>query len=176
MSTRHMTLIAAWTALLCILGPLTLPVGPVPLSLTTALLMGTALLLGARHASICCFLYLLLGLLGLPVFSGFTGGPGTLWSPTGGFLLGYLPLTAWCGFFCGRTSDRRLQAAACICGTILLYALGTSWYAHLTGATFASALTVCVLPFLLGDALKIAAVLTVVPALKSRLKKTGLIR
>lgn len=73
MPTKTLTLTAVLTALLCLAGPVTLPVGPIPLSLTTAVLMLMALLLGER-ALLCCGLYLLLGLLGLPVFSGFTGG------------------------------------------------------------------------------------------------------
>lgn len=174
MSTRTLTLTAVLAAICCLLGPVTLPIGPVPLSLTTGVLMGMALILGARQACLCCGVYLMLGLLGVPVFSGFTGGLGTLLGPTGGFLLGYLPLTAWCGFACARTTDRRLQALALIAGTLLLYGIGGAWYAHLTGTSFAAALAVCMLPFLPGDALKMAAVITGGNAVKSRLQKAGL--
>lgn len=176
MSTRTLTLTAMLAALCCLLGPVTLPIGPVPLSLTTGVLMGIALLLGTRHACLCCSVYLLLGLLGLPVFSGFTGGLGTLLGPTGGFLMGYLPLTAWCGFACSRTADRRLQALALTAGTLLLYAVGAVWYARLAGVSFGTALTVCVLPFLPGDAIKIVAVIIGGNAVKSRLQRAGLMR
>ena len=175
MSTRTLTLTAMLAAICCLLGPVTLPLGPVPLSLTTGIFMAMALILGTRRASLCCGVYLMLGLLGVPVFSGFTGGLGAFLGPTGGFLLGYLPLTAWCGFACARTSDRRLQALALAAGTLLLYALGTAWYAHLTDTAIATAIAVCVLPFLPGDALKILAVLTGGNAIKSRLQKAGLI-
>lgn len=175
MSTRNMTLTAMLTALLCAAGPVTLPVGPIPLSLTTAVLMLMALLLGAGRATACCGVYLMLGLLGVPVFSGFTGGVGALMGPTGGFLLGYLPLTALCGFLCGRTERRLLQGAAFCAGTLLLYLLGTAWYAWHTGVSPMTALGVCVLPFLPGDILKIAAVLLGGNAIKSRLKKARLL-
>lgn len=171
MSTRHMTLTAMLTALLCILGPLTLPLGPVPLSLTTALLMGMGLLLGARRAVLCCAVYLLMGAAGLPVFAGFTGGVGTLLGPTGGFLLGYLPMTALCGFVCVRTQKRPLQLLGLLAGTALLYLTGTLWYGHQAGVRMEAALTACVLPFLPGDALKIAAVLILGNAVKTRLGK-----
>ena len=174
MSTRTLTLTAVLAALCCLLGPVTLPIGPVPLSLTTGVLMGMALILGARQACLCCGVYLMLGLLGVPVFSGFTGGLGVLLGPTGGFLLAYLPLTAWSGFACARTYDRRTQALALIAGTLLLYGVGTAWYAKLSGTSFASALAVCALPFLPGDALKITAVLIGGNAIKSRLQKAGL--
>ena len=175
MSTRTLTLIAVLTAMLCILGPVTLPLGPVPLSLTTGLLMLMALLLGPRRALLCCGLYLLLGMAGLPVFSGFTGGMGALLGPTGGFLLGYLPLTLIGGLTCQHTSRRMLQACGFAAGTVMLYLLGTAWYVQQAGVTVSAALAVCVLPFLPGDGLKIAAVLTFGHAIKTRLKKAGLI-
>ena len=175
MSTRTLTLTAVLTALLCILGPVTLPLGPVPLSLTTALLMGMALLLGARRSLLCCVVYLLLGLLGLPVFSGFHGGLGTLLGPTGGFLLGYLPLTFCCGIASEKTNSCLLQALAFMLSTALLYLLGTAWYARQAGTEFPAALAVCTLPFIPGDAVKIASVLVWGPVVKRRLKKAGLV-
>lgn len=175
MSTRHLTLTAMLTALLCITGPLTLPLGPIPLSLTTAVLMLMALLLGPGRAALCCGVYLLTGLIGLPVFSGFTGGLASLVGPSGGFLLGYLPMTALCGLVCGRTENRLVHFAGFAAGTLLLYGLGTGWYAWQAGASLPAAATVCVLPFLPGDALKIAAVLTGGSAVRARLKKAGLL-
>ena len=175
MSTRQMTLTAMLTALLCILGPLTLPLGPIPLSLTTAVLMLMALLLGGRRATLCCAVYLLMGLAGLPVFAGFTGGLGALMGPTGGFLSGYLPMTALCGFVCARYERRIVQLGAFLAEMGLLYLIGTAWYCGQSGAEASAAVAVCVLPFLPGDAVKIAVVLIGGNAIKARLKKAGLI-
>ncbi len=175
MTTRQLTLTAMLTALLCILGPLTLPLGPVPLSLTTAALMGMALLLGPGRAALCCTVYLLMGLVGLPVFSGFTGGMGALLGPTGGFLLAYLPMTALCGALCCRTENRWLHALAFLLGTVLLYLAGTAWYCWQSGAEAATALSVCVLPFLPGDALKILAAALGGGAIRRRLRTAGLL-
>lgn len=175
MKTRQLTITAMLTALLCIIGPVTLPLGPVPLSLTTAVLMLMALLLGGARATLCCTVYLLMGLIGLPVFSGFTGGVGALIGPTGGFLLGYPLLTALCGFLCVRRESRVVQLCAFLAGTALLYLTGTAWYCAQSGVEVTSALTVCVLPFLPGDAVKIAAVLTFGNAIKARLKKAGMV-
>ena len=175
MKTRQLTITAVLTALLCIAGPLTLPLGPVPLSLTTGVLMLMALLLGGARATLCCAVYLLMGLIGLPVFAGFTGGAGTLIGPTGGFLLAYLPMTALCGFLCARWTARPGQMCAFLAGTALLYLMGTAWYCLQTGTEVSAALAVCVLPFLPGDALKIAAVLTLGNAIRARLKKAGMV-
>lgn len=174
MSTRQMTLTAMLTALLCILGPLTLPVGPIPLTLTTAALMLIALLLGPGRACLCCGVYLLIGALGLPVFSGFTGGAGALAGPTGGFLLGYLPMTALCGL-AARAKGRRRQLAAFAAGLLLLYLTGTAWYCRQAGVSMAAALGACVLPFLPGDGLKLIAVLTGGNAVRARVKRAGLL-
>ena len=175
-STRNMTLTAMLTALLCITGPVTLPLGPIPLSLTTGVLMLMALLLGARRACLCCGVYLLIGLLGLPVFSGFTGGGGALLGPTGGFLLGYLPMTALCGWVCARTERRLLRAAGMIAANLLLILVGTMWYCRQAGVSFAAGLMVCALPFLPGDGLKIAAVLLGGSAVRNRLSKAKLLK
>lgn len=175
MPVRRLTLTALMTALLCVTAPITLPIGAIPLSLTTGVLALTALLLGAGGAALCCGLYLLMGLMGLPVFSGFTGGIGMLTGATGGFLLAYLPVTAFWGGLLRRTHRLTVQAAVLLTGTALLYAAGGTWYAALTGVSARTALMVCVLPFLPRDALKLAAVLTVGRTLQRRLHAAGLI-
>lgn len=175
MTTRQLTVTAMLTALLCISGPVTLPLGPVPLSLTTAVLMLMALLLGGARATLCCAVYLLMGLIGLPVFAGFQGGVGALIGPTGGFLLGYPLLTALCGFLCARWTGRGQQVFVFLAGTALVYLTGTAWYCMQSGTEITAALTVCVLPFLPGDAVKIAAVLTLGNGIKARLKKAGIV-
>lgn len=171
--TNRLTLTALMTAALCIAGPLTLPIGPVPVSITSAVVMLAALLLGGRIAAASCAVYLLLGLVGLPVFSGFTGGAGQLVGPTGGFLAGYLPLAAVAGTVCARTDSRLLQAAGCIAGMALLYALGTAWFCLQAQVGVQAAMTVCVVPFLPFDAVKLAVVIGVGSRMKRRLKALG---
>lgn len=170
---KNLTWAGVMTALVCALGPLTLPLGPVPLSLTTALLMLCALLAGPRQASAVCGAYLLLGCAGLPVFSGFTGGAGQLLGPTGGFLMGYLPMTALSGWVLARTERRLWQFAGLAAATALLHAMGTLWYAQQAAVTPAAAAAVCVLPFLPGDAVKMVLVLTLGRGLQRRLRKVG---
>ncbi len=171
MSVRRMTLAAMLTALMCLVGPLTLPLGPVPLSLLTPVLMLAASLTGPRMATLSCGVYLLLGMAGLPVFSGFQGGVGCFAGPTGGFLLGYLPMTLLSGAVCARTASRTFRALGFAAAFLLLYAPGAAWYALQAGVSLTAALAVCVLPFLPGDAVKIAAVLTLEPQLQRRLPR-----
>ena len=167
-STR-LPLLAVMTALMCIAGPLTLPIGPVPVSLLSAVVMLAAMLLGGRMAAASCGAYLLLGMVGLPVFGGFTGGVGHFAGPTGGFLAGYLPLALIAGAVCSRTDSRLLQGLSLAGGTAALYGLGTAWYCLQAGVSIPAALAVCVLPFLPFDAMKLALVLMVGPRLRRAL-------
>ena len=171
MKVKDMTLTAVMAALLCIAGPLVIPAGPVPLSLATFAVYLSGAVLGKKRGTAATVLYLLIGLAGVPVFSGFSGGFQKLAGVTGGYLIGYLP----CAFLAGLGAERAekedrkfplplLMAA----GTIILYAIGTGWFMAQTGDGLGAALSLCVLPFLPGDAAKIAgAVLLTVPVRKA---------
>jgi biotin transport system substrate-specific component len=171
-----MTAIAIMTAVICVVAPLSIPVGPVPISLATLVIFFSALLLGWKSATISCGLYILLGAVGLPVFSGFEGGMQKLAGPTGGYLLAYILLAAICGIAAERWNGKRIPyAIAMICGCIILYAVGTFWLAMYTGISLKPALLMGVIPFLPGDAIKIAiAVLAGFP-LKKALNKAGVL-
>jgi len=171
-----LTMTAAFAAVMALLAPWTVPLGPVPLSACTLLVYLSAWLLTPGRAVTAVALYVLLGAAGLPVFSGFLGGVGRLAGPTGGYILGYLPLCAICALFIGRFRSRRwLCLLGMVLGTGALYAMGTAWFCVQTGATVGNALVVCVLPFVAGDAVKIGAALLLGPVLRDRLKRTGLL-
>lgn len=157
---------ALLTAILCVLAPFSLPIGPVPVSLATLAIYLSVYLLGWKLASASVFFYLLAGLMGLPVFSGFSGGLGKLLGPTGGYLIGYLPLAAAAGILLERAKNRLLQFLALLLGTAVCYAFGTAWFCTVMDSTPAAALTVCVLPFLPGDMIKMTIALTLGPAVK----------
>lgn len=170
-----LTITAAAAAVLCVLGPWAVPVGPVPVSLGTLLVYLTAYLLGAKRGACAVAVYLLMGAAGLPVFSGFAGGLGVLAGPTGGYLVGYLPACVLCGLALRRWPRSRWgQLAGMAAATAALYALGTAWYCLQAGTGLAGALAVCVLPFLPGDAAKLLAALTLGPVLRRRLDRAGL--
>lgn len=163
MKTRDMTYIAVMAALICLAGPLTVAIGPVPLSLATFAVYMAGAVLGGRRGSAAVAIYLLIGLIGVPVFSGFSGGFQKLIGVTGGYLVGYLPCALITGLCAGKpgASVRRplwLLPAGMALGTLALYCVGTAWFMVQTANTLAAALGICVMPFLLGDIIKIAAV------------------
>ena len=168
-------ILALFTALLCVLAPFSLPVGPVPLSLANLVIWVSLYILGPRRAALSVLVYLLLGFCGMPVFSGFAGGAGVLAGPTGGYLAGYLPMALVSGAFVCRSGGRALPClAGLLAGTALLYLLGTAWFCAVMRTAPAAALAACVLPFLPGDLAKMAAAHLLGSLLRRRLEKARL--
>ncbi len=170
------------TALICILGPMTvaIPVSPVPISLANLAICLSALILGMKFGTLSCLLYLLLGLVGLPVFSGFSGGVGKLAGPTGGYLVGYLFLALIGGYFADRfpgtgLRERTLQAAGLLIGAFVLDAFGTAWLAYMANMDITTALWAGVIPFIPGDLAKIFLAVLAAPVVRSRLLKQNLL-
>lgn len=173
-----MTLIGLMTALICILAPFSilLPLSPVPISLGTLAVYLTAVILGMKRSFISVMLYLLLGMAGLPVFTGFTGGIGRLLGPTGGYLIGYLLIALICGYFTDKWSRRiPLILLGMLIGTIACYSFGTLWLAYHTGLSLIAALSTGILPFLPADAIKLLAAATIGYQVRKRLKKAALL-
>lgn len=171
-----MTMTAVMAAILAVISPFALFLGPVPVSLCTLVICLCGYVLGGRRGTAATLVYILLGAVGMPVFSGFSGGAGQLLGPTGGYIAGYLVLAAIAGAFFDRFPARRgPQVLGMALGTAALYAMGTAWFCFQAGQGLSAALAACVLPFLPGDCLKIAAAAAVGPVLRDRLTKAGLI-
>lgn len=173
----RMTEIALMSAVLCIVSPFAIPVpmSPVPLSLATFGIYVTAMLLGAKRGAVCVLVYLLLGMAGLPVFSGFSGGPGVLFGPTGGYLIGYVPCVVVTGWMPERIPNGKsgIGCVVSMClGTAICYLCGTAWFlvVMIEGYTVAQALLVCVVPYLLFDIIKILVAAGVSSLIKRNLR------
>ena len=98
MKTKDLTQIALLSALICILAPWSVPVGPVPVTLATFAIYTVSAAAGKRKGVVAVLVYLLIGAIGLPVFSNFTGGAQKVLGVTGGYMVGYVPMafiTGW---------------------------------------------------------------------------------
>lgn len=166
MKTRQMCRIALMTALLCAVGPITIPAGPVPLSLATLVVYLSGAVLGARYGALAVAMYIGIGAAGVPVFAGFSGGLQQLAGVTGGFLIGYMPCAAIVGWTAARARRRWMIVVSMLLGTAVCYGLGMMWFMAQTGANAASAFFGCVVPFLPGDTVKIIAAMAVVNSMK----------
>lgn len=170
-STAGMTLMALFTAVTCILAPLSIPIGPVPISLTSLVIYISVYILGWKRGLITYLVYLFVGIAGLPVFSGMTGGIGKLAGPTGGYLVGFIFTVILCGLFVEKGNGRwYVSFIGMILGTAVLYAFGTAWFCISTGTVLLPALELCVFPFLIGDFIKMALAVLTGPRLAARIK------
>ncbi len=149
--------VGLFAALTGVLAQVSVPLpGLVPISLATFAVYLAVVVLDWREAAASMAVYLLLGIVGVPVFSGF-GTLNRLAGPTGGYLIGYLACALAAGLILARTGRKAVWSiAALTVGTVVLYAVGTAWYMLQTGSALMPALAGCVVPFLPGDCLKIA--------------------
>lgn len=170
--TRDMTYIALFAVVMAVCAWITVPAA-IPFTLQTLGVFLAVGVLGGKRGTAAVAIYLLMGAVGLPVFSGFTGGLGRLLHVTGGYLLGLL-LCA--GVMWGTEklfgTRRGVFLLGMILGLLTCYAFGSVWYWLLytgssAGGGLGSVLTVCVIPYLLPDAAKIALAML----LRTRLKK-----
>lgn len=171
-----MSMIAVMTAVTCVLAPLSIPIGEVPISFTNLVIYFTLYLLGWKRASVSYIVYMLIGMVGVPVFSGFAGGLGKLAGPTGGYIIGFLPMAVIAGLVIDHTHNRLLQLLGMILGTAVCYALGTAWFCFSTHTGVMAALWMCVIPFIVGDLVKMVLAMTMGPMIRERLEKAGLLQ
>lgn len=201
LSVRQMAAVGVMAGVTCVLAPFSIPIGPVPISLTNFAVYMSLYVLGMKEGTLSYLIYLLMGLVGLPVFSGFTSGPEKLLGPTGGYLVGFIPMAVLSGivverFYGAKTSglsggklfcpDGQQESgksgiaakAACmggmVFGTIICYILGTAWLAYQANLGFKAALLVGVVPFIPGDLAKMAVAALAGPKIRGRLAQAGL--
>ncbi len=156
---RNMTLAVLGSVLMWLSAKVQVPLYPVPITMQTLVVLVLGIAYGPRLGAATMVLYLLEGALGLPVFAGGWsegGGLHLLYGPTGGYLAGFVVAAAVCGRLARQGWDRKIAtaAAAMVIGNLIIYALGLTWLTIQIG--LANAITYGLLPFLVGDALKIA--------------------
>ena len=175
LSIQQLSVIGVMTAVICILAPLSIPIGVVPISFTNLAVYLALYVLGVKKGTISYLVYLCIGFIGVPVFSGFTGGPGKLFGPTGGYLIGFIFMAVIAGIFIDRFTDKMyLCFFGMALGTFACYLLGTLWLAFVGEMDFNAAFAAGVIPFLPGDLAKIAISMLIGPQIRKRLMKAGL--
>ena len=176
MKAKDAALCGMGAALLCVCAWISIPAA-VPFTLQTLGVFLVVGLLGGRRGSITVLVYLLLGAVGLPVFSGFNGGLGALLGPTGGYIVGFLAcaLAMW-GITARFGEGEKVLALAMLLGLLVCCAIGTAWYMLVflqrgEAQSLSKVLTVCVFPFLLPDGVKGALSLLLIERLKPYLQR-----
>lgn len=174
-ATYDIAVIAVSAALITICSWISLQIGPVPVTLQTLAVLAVLLTTGGRRGTIAVAVYLALGAIGVPVFSGFKGGPAAFAGPTGGFLIGFLAaaLVYWLleklVFARLMTTQKKKIIFGFVISVIfelIMYTVGVIWfmtvYAAQTGPVgLVTVLGWCVIPFIIPDLVKIAAAVVI---------------
>ena len=172
---KSMLQCSLFSALLCILAPLTFPVGVVPVTLAIFAVVTCASVLGIRRSLVSVGLYIALGAIGLPVFSGWQGGFGVLVGPTGGYIWSYFIVCVVVGKCTDTTMRRWVANIYGLFALTICYVCGTVQYMVVSGASFTMALAVCVYPFVIFDIIKMWAALFVGAKIRLALIGNGFI-
>lgn len=147
---RKMTQCSFFAALMAVCAWIGVPLGDTVFTLQTLAVFLTLGLLGGKWGTAAIVCYLLLGAVGVPVFSGFRGGIGALAGPTGGFLWGFL-----CTGLCWRAVEKWGRIPAMVLGQLTCYACGTLWYMTYTGGGAEFVILQTVAPYLIPDIVKL---------------------
>ncbi|MDR0853031.1 MAG: biotin transporter BioY [Clostridiales Family XIII bacterium] len=143
-----------------------LPFTPVPINLALLVPLIAGALLGPVKGALSMLVYVLLGIVGVPVFAGFEAGIGAVAGPTGGYIIGYITAAAIAGLFVSEKHYFPIMLSGFILAVLSCYTLGTVWFCIFMNMGVLKALALCVLPFIPGDALKIAGAVAISGAVR----------
>lgn len=177
LKSKQMTLIALMLALLIVCSQLSIPIGVVPITLQTLSVLVIGLLLPWKEALITTSLYAAMGLIGLPVFAGFSGGIDSFLSPSFGFVLSFMPASAIIAYLARkRPASFSHYLIVSLVGEIIIYSLGLTYMStilafHLhKSISFGYVLSIGLIPFIPGDLLK----MILATFLANRLRRSNL--
>lgn len=175
-SVYPLAMTAMMAAVIAVIAPFSIPAwGEVSFTLCTFALYLSPYILGWKRATTATLIYILLGMVGMPVFSNFKAGLGVLAGPTGGYILGYIPMVVVAGLAIKSfPKSRPFQLGGMILATAVLYVFGTLLFCFQTQSTLERALMVCVVPFIPFDLGKMVLATGLGPVLRDRLLKAGI--
>lgn len=156
-STKDLVLTGMFTAILCVMAQIIIPIQPIPFTLSLFAIFLIGALLPPQYAFLSVFVYILLGAFGVPVFAGLKGGFAILFGKTGGYIMAYPFMSLITALF--YKYFKKYKIAALVIGMlvslIVCYLFGTLWFSIISGMDFITALTFCVVPYILFDIIKI---------------------
>ena len=168
--TAGVTLVALGAAFLTVCSWITVPY-TVPFTAQTFGVFLILKVLGGGRGTAAIALYIALGAVGLPVFSGFGAGIGALSGPTGGYIAGFLLTALIYRLMLPNRKSPAAEALVCFAGLAACYAAGTAWFSIRMGTDAPHALLLCVVPYLIPDLVKLAAATLVSPRLVKIIKR-----
>ena len=161
MKTKTMIICALFAAVMCVFSVMTIPTGIVPVTMGFLGVFLVAVILGPKKGTVSVAVFILLGAVGLPVFSGFKGGFQVLIGPTGGYIWSYIIMALFIGILTVKNPKNKWLAMlkiffVCIGAAVIGYSLGTVQFMFVRDTNIQTALVMCVLPFIPFDIAKAA--------------------
>ena len=173
--TVDLIYIALFAAIMAVCTWISIPL-TIPFTLQTFAIFAAVGMLGGKRGTLAVLVYVILGAIGLPVFSGFSGGVGKLMGPTGGYIIGFIfaALVYWLitKLFGKKTM---IMAVAMLAGLLVCYAFGTAWFiyvytSNVKAISVVAALGMCVVPYIIPDIIKIALAILLVKRVGKHIK------
>jgi len=177
LSTRDLIITALFTSLTAVGGIMSIPIGPISITLQTLFVILAGLILGAKLGALSQITYVLLGLVGLPIFSGGNGGLGSIVRPSFGFLIGYIVAA----YVIGKLTEKNKSLSRIICsvilGSFIIYLIGVPYFYFIytsylgKSINFYKAMQYACIPFIPGDIIKAVVAITLAGQLIPRLSR-----
>lgn len=173
---RMMIVTALFAAIIGILAQVTIPLPLVPITGQTLAIGLAATILGAKYGTMSVLVYLGLGAVGIPVFAQMSGGLGSLFGPTGGYLIGFIPTAFIIGYYLEKTSFTVTHAViANVIGMFIALTFGTVWLKIFANLSWTGAFAGGFFPFLLVGVIKAALAAWIGISVRKRLKSASLL-
>lgn len=160
LTIRDITQISLMAALTAIGAYISIPIGPVPITLQTMFVLMSGIILGSKRGAIAQMVYMIVGLIGIPVFAGGSGGIGSILTPSFGFIFGFIAMAYITGYLYERGVNVWLS---CLAGSVVLYLIGIPYMAFILNSYLGNSfdllkiLNLGLIPFIPGDSLKVIA-------------------
>lgn len=176
MNTMDLVMTGLFTAIICIISQLTIPLSPIPFSLSLFAIFLTGALLPPRNALLSVLTYILLGAFGIPVFAGYKGGIQILAGMTGGYIMAY-PIMAFVTALSYKYLNKYKMLSLALgmaASLIICYLVGTLWFSYVSGNDIPTSLTMCVYPFVIFDIIKIILAIAISSVIRIAIKNIRL--
>ncbi len=156
-TVRELCISALFTAIICVMAQISIPIQPVPFTFSVLAIFLTGAILPPRMAIMSTLAYILLGAVGVPVFAGFKGGLNALVGMTGGYIAAFPIMALVISLACTKFKQSKVIAPAVgmIISLVICYGLGTAWFCYVSGSGFIRGLSLCVIPYIPFDILKL---------------------
>lgn len=173
---KLMIVAALFAAIIAVAAQIMINIPPVPFTLLTIAVMLTATILGAKYGTLAVTVYVVMGVIGIPVFAGMKGGFGIVLGPTGGYLLAIIPAALFVGWYLETFGHTKVQAIiANMIAVFIILVLGTIWLKVVADLPWSGAFKGGMLPFILPDLAKAIAAAILGILIRNRLVAAKLI-